>query len=76
MAALPAPSLHPPALTNGVNSLRIATVPGYTNILQYSVGLTNWVSLSTNLVSGDFLDLNDAVPGGNTRRFYRSLLVP
>jgi hypothetical protein len=67
------PTLLAPALgTNGQFQVTLmGLTPGKTNVVQSSVDLSNWTSLSTNVAVNTSLQVVDAGATNFSRRFYR-----
>jgi hypothetical protein len=63
--------------TNGTFALTVQGIPG-SYVLQASPDLTNWTSISTNIVpSLGILQITDPYAGSYQRRYYRiSFIVP
>jgi Chitobiase/beta-hexosaminidase C-terminal domain/PQQ-like domain len=61
--------------TNGAFQLGFSDMPGSNYVLQATTNLLDWISLSTNQASNDFLDLLDPSASNYPHRFYR-VLVP
>jgi len=75
------PSSTPPWLTslgstNGTFTFRVHGQAGQTVVTEASLNLTNWVAISTNVVSGNGFELMDAQAAGNSQRFFRAYLQP
>lgn len=73
------PSLLPPSLElkNKSASQATVTVHGYMGqriVVQASADLLDWVSLGTNVVQGDLLELVDTGVANHLNRFYRAAL--
>jgi hypothetical protein len=74
IAASPPPSLAAPKLgTNGLFQFTITGVtPGRTNVIQSSLNLSNWTSISTNVAVSNSLQIVDPAATNSNLRFYRA----
>jgi hypothetical protein len=63
--------ISPPAFTNGTAFLTVSTTPGRLYVLEGSVNMVQWLSLSTNTASGTTLVFSDPNASGLPYRFYR-----
>ncbi len=52
------------------------TIPGRTNLIQASIDLLNWSTISTNVSAGDSLDIIDPASTAFSNRFYRAYQMP
>jgi hypothetical protein len=73
-AASPPPVLVAPAPgTNGQFRFTVSGVtPGRTNVVQASLDLSNWTSISTNVAMSNSLQVIDPAAPNFNRRFYRT----
>jgi hypothetical protein len=62
--------------TNGQFQFTISGVtPGKTNVVQYSLDLFNWISISTNVAVGNSFQISDPAATNSSQRFYRTFEV-
>jgi hypothetical protein len=63
----------PTVATNGQFQFTLTGItPGKTNVIQSSVDLINWTSISTNVAFSDSLQFSDPIATNFSGRFYRS----
>ena len=75
------PSVSPPwlvslGLTNGAFRFRVNGFTGQTVVTEASTNLTQWVAISTNVVSANGFELFDPQTAGMPARFFRAVLQP
>ena len=76
-AASPPPRLVTPFLgTKGQFQFSISGVtPGRTNLVQSSLNLSNWTSISTNVAVSNSLQVIDSTATNAAQHFYRTLEI-
>ena len=75
-SSLPPRLLAPMLGTNGQFQFTINGVtPGRTNIVQSSLDLSNWTSISTNVATSNCLMLADPAAANSAQRFYRAFEI-
>jgi len=74
--SLPLSLLAPMLRTNGQVQFTLSGItPGMTNVVQSSLDLFNWTSISTNVATSNSLMVVDSVATNSMRRFYRAFEV-
>ena len=56
--------------------LQLQGQPGAPYVIQTSSNLSNWVSISTNLMTGSLLNLTNNIPPGTPQQFLRAVWQP
>jgi hypothetical protein len=74
--SLPLSLLAPMLRTNGQVQFTLSGItPGMTNVVQSSLDLSNWTSISTNVASSNSFTVVDPFATNFMRRFYRAFEV-
>src|ERR1700743_2704599 len=71
-----APQLAAFTSPQGQFVLQLQGQPGVPYIIQTSSNLSNWVSISTNLMSGNLLNLTNNISPGTPQQFLRAVWQP
>ena len=50
--------------------------PDFRHVIDYSVNLTDWIPVQTNVLGGSCLQIDDRHEVGESKRFYRARVVP
>lgn len=63
-------------LVNGQVQLQLSGPANKRYILQSSPDLSNWINVSTNVLTGGLISLTDSPPANGSQRFYRANYAP